>query len=563
MGLVAFFGLALGWSSWRAWQARADLTVAQTLASSVQSKVTSGDVEAAEQGLPGLKTRLSRAAGRTGGPAWHVAELVPVLGGNFSAIRRTAQAANLIGAQALPEAVAALEVVRRDKLLVKGRVDLVVLARMRVHLDRAAQVSARARGMVAFHEHALLPPVRRNVLAGQDKVNGLDGALQSAQKAVALAPDMLGEQGPRTYFVAVQNNAEARATGGLVGAFALVTADHGRITLKHTGTDTEFRTAAEPVPSDPAASVTWTRAYSLRSWFHLNNTPHFPDAARNLAGLWKAQGRGRLDGVIALDPLVMSELLVATGPVRLPDGYEITAANVIDFVGHDEYLRYPDPAARKRLLGDLAADVFHAVIAAKQPVATLQALARAGSSGHLYVWSRAPEDADRLGTGLVSGALPVQNTPYLSVLTQSAGGDKLDYYVRRTVKVTTAANGALNLTVTLRNTAPPGLPLYITVRGDRPDPPVPYGQALDSVSVYGPLVTKVRNIRVDGVPKGALFARDHGHQTITLFVELPRNQDVVVTAELTQPKGTLVYRQQPLVRPDTLEIEVPHTVLGR
>lgn len=552
------------WAGWRALQTRGDLERAQSLVTSVQAKLRSGDVTAAEALLPELRLRLDRSAGRTGDPAWRVAEWVPLLGGNFRSIRTTAEAADVLGTQAVPEAVAVLGIVRRDRPLHQGRVNLDVLERLQPHLDRAVAATARARRLVAHRPTTLLPVVGHSVDKARTRIGQLDSALTSADTALQVAPAMLGQQGPRRYFIAVQNDAEARATGGLVGAFALVTTDRGRIHLDHTGTDSEFKVTQDAVPSDAEASDTWTVIGSTRAWYDANLTPHFPDAARNLAGLWTRQSRQRIDGVIALDPLVMRELLVASGPVRLPDGFEVSAENVVDFVERGEYVRYPDVARRKELLSTLAGDLFRSVIAAKDQISTLQAFARAGASGHLFVWSAAAADARRLGEAVVGGRLPTRDTPYLSVLTQNFGGDKLDFYLRRSVRVTKASRrGFLTVTTALRNTAPEGLPSYVTVRSDKPDPPVPYGQARSSVSVYGALSTGVRSIMIDGRPATARFARDHGHQAATLFVEIPRGAAVTVAVELSEPRGSLVYRQQPLVVPDTLDIRVPHTVVGR
>ena len=58
---------------------------------------------------------------------------------------------------------------------------------------------------------------------------------------------MLGANGPRTYFLAFQNNAEVRATGGLVGAFGVAVADKGRITVTRTGADSQFTQYTKPV----------------------------------------------------------------------------------------------------------------------------------------------------------------------------------------------------------------------------------------------------------------------------------------------------------------------------
>ncbi|WP_396229763.1 DUF4012 domain-containing protein, partial [Frankia sp. CpI1-P] len=52
---------------------------------------------------------------------------------------------------------------------------------------------------------------------------------------------MLGANGPRTYFIAFQNNAEIKGTGGLLGVFGVLTANHGKVDLVRTASNTELR----------------------------------------------------------------------------------------------------------------------------------------------------------------------------------------------------------------------------------------------------------------------------------------------------------------------------------
>jgi hypothetical protein len=190
-------------------------------------------------------------------------------------------------------------------------------------------------------------------------------------------------------------------------------------------------------------------------------------------------------------------------------------------------------------------------------------MARAASSGHLMVWSARPQEQARLGQGLVGGALPVSNTPYLSVLTQNFSGDKLDFYLRRRIRVRPVRKGVIEVAVTLRNTAPLGLPLYMTVRSDAPAVPVPYGQDAVGLSFYGALTSQILSVVKDGRPTVLQFDRDHGHLFGTMAVEVPRGKPVTVKVIMTGPAGELVYRQQPLVVPDELVIDVPHRVVGR
>jgi len=175
--------------------------------------------------------------------------------------------------------------------------------------------------------------------------------------------------------------------------------------------------------------------------------------------------------------------------------------DVADFVMHREYVLFansPDQAPRKRLLGLLADGVFHNVLAGGHPTATLNAVYAAAQSGHLLLWSsRVPEQAV-LQAGLLGGALPTGDSPYLEVLTQNVGGDKLDYYLRRRVRVTRVPDGRLRVELQLHSVVPAGLPTYMTVRSDKPMPPVPVGQAKLAVSVYGAKSTRFDQVQRDG-----------------------------------------------------------------
>ena len=561
LGLVVLLAVFGGWATWRALQARTDLTAAQSTLSAVRADLREGRVDEALQALPALRERLDRAASRTGGLSTSVAVHLPVLGRHLRAVRNVADAGRLLGDRALPKLVDALDIVRRQHPVRAGVVDLTLLARIGDDVRAAAEATAQARKTLNTDNGPLLAQVRTKLDEVRAKVDGLDDGLQRAVKAFAIAPSMLGADGPRTYFVAVQNNAEARATGGLIGAFALIRTDRGRIDLQRTGTDGDFQVSDTPAVILPGAAKTWQDIGSTRAWFDTNLTPHFPDAAQAMAGLWHRQGGALVDGVLSVDPLVMSELLRASGPVQL-GGATVSADNVVDFVGHQEYVAFPDNEVRKKLLAALAEKVFHQVVAGADSSATAKGLLKAAGSGHLFLWSRHDPEQQVLSGGLVGGALPSDAKPYLSVLTQNYGGDKLDFYLRRTVSVTRVA-GRLKVRIVLTNTAPLGLPLYMTVRSDRPQPPVPYGQAKVGVAVYGAQGSKVTEVTVNGAATFLLPDTDHGHFLGTTSVEVPRERPVTIELLLTEPAGELRYRQQPLVAADELAIDVPHRVLGR
>lgn len=479
LGLV--LGGAAAWLGVQARQVRAELVAAEQLAQAAADAVRADGTP----DLAPLQQRTRNAARITDGPLWRVAAHVPWVGGDVDAVRRATRVAEDLTAEAAPPLVDALARARGGALLHDGRVDLAELAALTEEVRRARQVTGRARTDLRSGRYT-----RREVDRLRAQVDRLDDALATADRTLAQAPAMLGAQGRRRYLVAVQNNAEARATGGLVGIVALVDADRGRLRLVRSVTNDSLRNAQRPVPSDAAAARTWTGVGSTVAWFDANLTPHVPDAARNLAGLWHAQTGERVDGVVLLDAVVLQHLLVR--PVTL-GATRITGADVVDWVARREYLEQPDPLARKALLRRLSEQLFEQVthLRSAQPVLD------AARTGHLFLWStHAPEQA-LLADRLVGGTLPTGASPYLEVVTQNFGGNKLDYYLRRRVAVR-REGGAYAVTVTLTNVAPRGLPAYMAGRADRPRGRVGYAQARIGLSLYAGKGARFEGILVDG-----------------------------------------------------------------
>ena len=75
----------------------------------------------------------------------------------------------------------------------------------------------------------------RAVADVRKKVDELSVTTTSAARAAELIPPMLGADGKRRYFLAFQNPAESRGTGGLLGAYGVLEADQGASTCVISG----------------------------------------------------------------------------------------------------------------------------------------------------------------------------------------------------------------------------------------------------------------------------------------------------------------------------------------
>ena len=565
LGAALIVIAAVAWLAWQASHVRSDLAAATSQARQLRTQAARGDYAGARRTLNRVRARVGDAAGRTDDPAWRFAAAVPFLGRDISAVRRGAQATQQLAVTVLPDVERLTELIQERPPLKGGAIQLNTLVALQPLVDRSASAATQVRAQLATAPRPLLGQVRDGLATLDTQVAQLDDGLRSAAAALKIMPAMLGADGPRRYLMAVQNNAEARATGGLIGGYAIATADHGRVSLVRAGADTDFMVPTAPVALPADASDTWTREGSAQFWFNANLTPHFPDAATSLAGIWAAQSGEHLDGVLALDPIAMAELLRPGGPVSLPGGLRVGPADIADFVMHREYVLFPgaDQGPRKRLVSALAGAVFHSVLGGGRPSATLGAMSAAARSGHLFLWSAHAAEQVVLQRGLLGGALPTTNTPFLEVLSQNYGGDKLDYYVRRTVHVSRTKDRRLRVEVQLRNVAPSGLPRYMTVRSDGPRPPVPVGQAKVAVSVYGAKSSRFDQVQLDGVTSTMAFDTDHGQAFGTMVLELPQGAIRTVSVVLSEPRGRLAYRQQPLAYPDALDLAVPHDVVGR
>ena len=179
-----------------------------------------------------------------------------------------------------------------------------------------------------------------------DQVADASSSLDAAQRAVQVLPTMLGAEGDRRFLMIFQNNAEIRATGGLPGAMSLVETRDGR--LDDDPADwlrVSSRCLDEPVLPLTAEELD-TFGVQLGTYMQdANFTPDFPRTAQLMAAHWARKDPTTLDGVISVDPVALSYLLEATGPVTV-DGITLTPQNAVSELLNNTYLRLPDPEAQ-------------------------------------------------------------------------------------------------------------------------------------------------------------------------------------------------------------------------
>lgn len=560
-GVLTVGVLALVWLAITGLLARDRLDQVRGQLSSLRAALSAGDLTKAQTLAEQIRAEAHSAHALTTGPAWWVASGIPGLGSPVETSRVIAAQADQVGQRVLPGVVQLVREVEQGRPVHGSAVDLGSVATLLPQLRDSASAIQTAVQRVQGTSASWLPFVssaRSSVLTQLDR---LDGELTGADRAAGLLLPMLGQSGTQRYFVGFLNEAEARGLGGIPGAFAIVTADHGRITFERFGTDDDLKGVKAKVDLGADYLARYGQDDPLGTFQNSDVSPDFRDAAAIWASAWQQKTGEHIDGAIAVDPTALSYLLRVTGPARLPDGSQVTAGNVVALTQQRQYTLYSqntpkENTERKAYLVSVAKAVSDRLTHGGSARELVKALSNAARARRLLVWSAQPALEQQLVAADWAGAIgPPASGAFSGFTVNNASGGKIDYYVQRTMgyqRSACATGGSATATLTLHNTAPSsGLPSYVTTRLD----PVPAGSGPGSeqviVTYYATPGARLPSIELDGEPMTVATAPERGLVTATVRVELPAGATRTVRVQVTEPStaGAVTLLQQPGVLP--------------
>jgi hypothetical protein len=276
--------------------------------------------------------------------------------------------------------------------------------------------------------------------------------------------------------------------------------------------------------------------------------------------MWRKYSGQQVDDAIAVDPTALGYLLAVTGPATLPDKTQISATNAVALTQATSYAKFGTSAAaneqRKAYLLEVAAAASKKILDAPgEPVALLQAAGKAAGERRLLVWSADPALQADLAKTSVSGIIPTTTAPYIGLSIVNGGGNKLDYYLDRSLTWTRTGCGptrASTVRITLTNNAPAsGLPAIVTGRLDAHSYPVKVGDNRLEVGYFATQGALMQSVTLAGRPATGRIGTERGHPVYTVDVELPRGTTRTIVVHLVEPAGTgaPIVLRQPLVRP--------------
>ena len=320
---------------------------------------------------------------------WDLGRHIPYVGRNIGAVQTVSRVLDTATRVNAPIALELGRAVDEGRFRpVNGRIDLAEVERLTPAVRRAAtSIDRAARDLAATRPDDLLFPFNDLVGTLQDQVDRARAAAVASANAFELLPGMLGKDGPRTYLLMIQNPAELRSTGGFPGSLALLHVNHGKVTMGWQGSPADIVGGIAPVKlrRDTQQQYGPTVGRDLRD---SNLTPDFPEAARIARTMTEEARHVRLDGVVSVDPIALSEMMRGTGPVSVAGGVVLNADNVVQVLLNQTYQVLDTQEQQNNFFAAAARKVFDSVMSGRgNQQQAIRGLATAGSQHRVLVWS--------------------------------------------------------------------------------------------------------------------------------------------------------------------------------
>lgn len=508
---------SVAWVGYKAMTVKSELEAAEEIVPVLKDHLLHDRKAEATDAAARLKSHTTSARFAADDPLWTVASATPWIGQNLSAAAEIARSADDVANLGVAPLVRVFDRLNWNALLpaAKGS-NLVSISESAPAVESAAHaVRMSASRLHAIDVQALVPEIALPLLKARDELSGVQEILDIASDASKFAPQMLGQNETRRYLLLVQNSAEARATGGIPGALAVVTVQQGKLTLGQQSSAVAMGVFDPPVQFDAEQK----NIYSARVGKFaqdVNLTPHFPTSAATAASMWQQRTGEQLDGVVSVDPVALGYILDATGPIELTDPKlrliapglpaQLTGDNVVKTLLSDVYAHIEEPAQQDTYFAVVAGEIFSALSSGRGDAkALMDGMAKGVSERRILLWSAHTDEQKLLkkyplgGSVVGEGLSPSQFGVYFN----DGTGAKMDYYVKRTVQLIRRCPvgdySEVVVRVTSTNRAPAdaatSLPEYVTGRGAFGIPP---GTVQTNVVAYGPAQAHIETATQDG-----------------------------------------------------------------
>lgn len=429
-------------------------------ASTISDALKNGNGDELSFTVRSMASEVSSMHAKTSGPLWTAASYVPVLGDDIRVVRGVVEQADNLMQNALVPAAQSLQGVSLSTLFSDGNVDVQTLETVTAALSQAEPVVEQASEAIEALPQAHIGKVRDAAEKVRGPIATAAETLHGFNEIAPMLPQMLGANGTRNYLLVAQNLAELRSTGGLPGSMGILSIDNGHISLGEfvPSTSLDNEEGGHYGVTDEENAI-WGKGNRLGK--HICDTNLIPDFARDSqiwSEWWQDKKGTAVDGVIAIDPVLLQKLLALTGGIEV-DGYSIDGGNAAKALLNDAYNEMPIDQT-DRFFSDVASQAFDHVMGSLGSMNLpdlVQAFGDAVGEQHLFAWMANADEQALVEKAGAAGTLGNDSAnPQLGVFISDDTWSKKSWFFSTDTQVsdgTTNADGTTtyHVTTTLTN----------------------------------------------------------------------------------------------------------------
>ena len=451
LGVLVVLGAVGGFCAWRFYQQAMDVRdhelAAVEAVSGLQDVSQLRDADTMNAAIEQAQVHASAAKEIADGALWRVASYVPVLGDDVTAVRGMVDVVDGMVGETLPSLASTVQTLMNSGLSGGGEGQL----NLRPIVD-AQDGFAKVNELVQQQADAInaLPQphvgvVRSAYEQGKEQINKVADMLDQVNGMVQAMPKLLGQDGPRTYLLVAQTTSEQRSGGGLVGSLGTMQVDNGNISVGEFHSNKEFVALGESATAEEhdVFSDPLYFSFDVRDLFAV---PDFSRTAEMLNTVWqRSEYACDIDGVIAIDPLFIQEMVRINGDITLDNGQVLTGDNTAEFMLNGIYKAF-DPDTQDMYFEYVASAVMDGAFSnmtMDKMMQIAQAMGTLAEGRHFYAYTFHEDEAEYFqGAGFAKNAPDSETDPEVGIYMNEQNASKLGWYLRRSSTITRTACNA-------------------------------------------------------------------------------------------------------------------------
>ena len=451
LGVLVVLGAVGGFCAWRFYQQAMDVRdhelAAVEAVSGLQDVSQLRDADTMNAAIEQAQVHASAAKEIADGALWRVASYVPVLGDDVTAVRGMVDVVDGMVGETLPSLASTVQTLMNSGLSGggEGQLNLQPIVDAQEGFAQANELVQQQADTINALPQPHVGVVRSAYEQGKEQINKVADMLDQVSGMVQAMPKLLGQDGPRTYLLVAQTTSEQRSGGGLVGSLGTMQVDNGNISVGEFHSNGEFLTLGESATAEEhdVFSDPLYFSFDVRDLFAV---PDFSRTAEMLNTVWqRSEYACDIDGVIAIDPLFIQEMVRINGDITLDNGQVLTGDNTAEFMLNGIYKAF-DPDTQDMYFEYVASAVMDGAFSnmtMDKMMQIAQAMGTLAEGRHFYAYTFHEDEAEYFqGAGFAKNAPDSETDPEVGIYMNEQNASKLGWYLRRSSTITRTACNA-------------------------------------------------------------------------------------------------------------------------